>query len=148
MHVKNIHKYAWVVTLKCKNDITVTNAFQKTLSESNRKLKNIWADKGSEFYKRSMKSLLLNNDTIMYSIHNEEKSVVTERLIRTLKNKICKYVTSVFKNVYLDKLGDLVNKYNNKYHSTIKMKPLHRNSSTYIDFGIENSKKHPKFEVV
>ena len=58
----------------------------------------------------------------MYSIHNEEKSVVAERFIRTLKTKICKYMTSVSKNVYIDKLDDKVGEYNNTYHRTIKMK--------------------------
>ena len=61
----------------------------------------------------------------MYSKHNEGKSVVAERFIRTLKNKIYKYMTSVSKNVYIDKLDDIVNKYKNTYHITIKMKPVH-----------------------
>ena len=69
-----------------------------------------------------MKSWLEKNDIEMYSTHNQEKSVVTERFIRTLRNKIYKYMTSISKNVYIDKLDDIVNKYNNAYHSTIKMK--------------------------
>ena len=60
----------------------------------------------------------------MYSIHNKGKSVVAERFIRTLKTKIYKYMTSISKNVYIDKLDDIVNEYNNTYHRTIKMKPL------------------------
>ena len=60
----------------------------------------------------------------MYSIRNEGKSVVAERCIRTLKNKIYKYMTSVSKNVYIDKLDDIVDKYNNTYHRTITMKPV------------------------
>ena len=59
----------------------------------------------------------------MYSIHNEEKSVVAERFIRTLKNKLYKYMTLVSKNVYINKLDDIVDEYNNTYHRTIKMKP-------------------------
>ena len=70
--------------------------------------------KFSEFYNRSMKSFLQNNDTEMYSVHNEGKSVVTERFIKTLKNKTYKYMTSISKNVYIHKLADIVNKYNNK----------------------------------
>ena len=58
----------------------------------------------------------------MYSTHNEGKSVVAERFIRTLKSKIYEYMTSISKNVYIDELGDIVNKYNNTYHTTIKMK--------------------------
>ena len=60
----------------------------------------------------------------MYSKHNEGKSVVAERFIRTLKNKIYKYMTSVSKNVYIDKLDDIVNEYDNTYQNTIKMKPV------------------------
>ena len=60
----------------------------------------------------------------MYSIHNEGKSVVAERFIRTLKNKIYKYKTSISKKFYIAKLDDTVNEYNNTYHRTIKMKPV------------------------
>ena len=68
----------------------------------------------------------------MYSTHNEGKSVIAERFIKTLKNEMCKYMPSVLQNVYIDKLDDVVNKYNNTYHSTIKMKPVDVKSSTYI----------------
>ena len=72
----------------------------------------------------------------MYSTHNEGKSVVAERLIKTLKNKIYKYMTSISKNVYVDKLDDIVNKYKNTYHCTIKMKPVDVKPSTYIDIKL------------
>ena len=65
-----------------------------------------------------------NNDIEIYSTHNEGKYSIAKRLIRTLKNKIYKYMTSVLKNVYIDKLDGIVNKYNNLYHGTIKMKPV------------------------
>ena len=71
----------------------------------------------------------------MYSTHNEGKSVVTERFIRTLKNKIYKYMTSISKNVYIDRSDDIVDKYNNTYDSTIKMKPIDVKSNKYIDFS-------------
>ena len=83
----------------------------------------------------------------MYSTHNEGKSVVAERFIRTLKNKIYKYMTSISKNVYIDKLDDIVNKYNNTYHSTIKMKPVDVKSNTYIDSSKEINDKDPKFKI-
>ena len=70
----------------------------------------------------------------MYSAHKEGISVVAERFIRTLKNKIYKYITPVSKNMYIDKLDDTVNRYNNTY-SRIKMKPAHVNSSTYVDLN-------------
>ena len=69
----------------------------------------------------------------MYSTHNEGKSVVAEKFFRTLKNKIYKYMTSISTNVYIHKLDDIVNKYNNKYHSTNKMKPVDVKPSTYIE---------------
>ena len=96
--VINIYnKYAWVIPLKDKKGITITNAFQKILNESKHKPNEIWADKGSEFYNRSMKSWLQDNNIEMHSTRNERNSVVAERFIRTLKYKIYKYMTSVSK---------------------------------------------------
>ena len=73
----------------------------------------------------------------MYSIHNEGKSVVAERLIRTLKTKIYKYMTTISSimttSVYIDQLDNIVNDYNNTYHRTIKIKPIDVNNNTYID---------------
>ena len=83
----------------------------------------------------------------MYSTDNEGKSFIAERFIRTLKNKIYKYMTSVAKTVSIDKLGDIVNKYNNIYHSTIKMKAVHVNSNTYVESSKEINNKNPKFIV-
>ena len=83
----------------------------------------------------------------MYSIHNEGKSVVAERFIRTLKTKIYKYMTSISKNVYIDKLDDIVGEYNNTYHRAIKMKHLDVNDNTYIDFKKEVNDKDPEFKV-
>ena len=77
----------------------------------------------------------------MYSTHNEGKSVATESFIRTLQN-----MTSVSKNVYINKLENIVNKYNNKHHSTIKMTPVDVMSGTYIDFDKKNNKEDPKFK--
>ena len=91
--------------------------------------------------------MLKDNDTEMYSINNEGKSVVAERFIRTLKTKIYKYMTSVSKNVYIDKLDDIVGGYNNTYHRTIKMKLVGVEDNTYIDFKKEANNKDPKFEV-
>ena len=109
-------KYTRIVSLKDKKGSSIVNTFQKILDKSGRKPNKIWVDKGSEFYNNSFKKWLKDNDIEMYSIHNEEKSVVAERFIRTLKNKIYKYMTSVSKNVYIDKLDDIVREYNNKYH--------------------------------
>ena len=80
-------KYIWVIPLKDKKGITITNAFQKILDESNRKLNKIWLDKDSDVCSRSMKLWLQDNNIEMYSIHNEGKSVIAERFIRTLRNE-------------------------------------------------------------
>ena len=117
-------KYAWVVPSKDKKGISIVKAFQIILRQSNRKPNKIWVDKGSEFYNAYFKKWLRDNDIAMYSTHNEGKSVVAERFIRTLKSIIYKYMTSISKNVYNDKLDDIVDEYNNTYHTTIKMKPI------------------------
>ena len=95
-----------------------------------------------------MKLWLQKNDIEMYSKHNEGKSVVTERFISTLKNKIYEYMTSISKNVYINKLDEIVNKYKNIYHNTIKMKPVNVKDDTYIDFGKQNNNKDLKSEIV
>ena len=140
-------KYAWVVPLKDKKGASIVNAFQKILKESDRKPNKIWVDKGSEFYNSSLKKWLKDTDIEMHSIHNEGKSVVAERFIRTLKSKIYKYITSVSKNVHIDKLDDVVGEYNNTYHRTIKIKPVDVKHNTYIDFDKEVNDKDPKFKL-
>ena len=101
-------KYAWVIPLKGKKGVSVVNAFQKILDKSKRKPNKIWVDKGSEFYNSSFKKWLKDNDIEMHSIYNEGKSIVAEKFIRTLKNKIYKYITSISKKMYIDKLDDIV----------------------------------------
>ena len=83
----------------------------------------------------------------MYSIHNEGKSVVAERFIRILKNKIYKYMTSIPKNVYINKLDNIVDEYNNTYYRTIKMKPADVEDNTYINFNNKVNDKDPKLKV-
>ena len=83
----------------------------------------------------------------MYSTHNEGKPIIAERFIRTLKSKIYKYMTSTSKNMYIDKLDDIVNKYNNTYHRTIKMKPIDVKDNTHIDIDKEVHDKNPKFKI-
>ena len=99
-------------------------AFQSILKQSNRKPNKIWVDKGSEFYNVSFKKWFQENDIVMYSTHNEGKSVVAERFIRMLNSKIYKHMTSISKNVYIDKLDDIVDEYNNTYHTAIKMSKI------------------------
>ena len=126
--------YAWVVPLKDKKEVSIVDAFQKILGDLNRKPNKTWVDKRSEFYNSSFWKCLKDNDIEMYSIHNEGKSVVVERFIRTLKTKIYKYMTAISKNVYIDILDNVVNECYNTYNRTIKMKPVNVKDNTYIDF--------------
>ena len=138
-------KYAFVVPLKDKKGIV--NAFNKIKKQSNRKPKKIWVDQGGEFYNRVFKKWLSDNDIIMYSTFNEGKSVVAERFIRTLKNKLYKHMTATGKNVYYDVLEDVVNEYNNTKHNSIRMKPKdvkNDNKKVYID---EHNEKDSRFKV-
>ena len=140
-------KYAFVIPLKGKKGISIVDAFNKIIKQSGKKPNKMWVDQGNEFYNNNFKKWLLDNDIIMYSTYNEGKSVVAERFIRTLKNKFYKHMTTTGKNVYYDVLDDVVNKYNNTKHSTIKMKPIDvgdNNKRVYID---EHNEKDSRFKV-
>ena len=139
-------KYVWVVPIKYKKGTSVVNAFKKIISKE-RKPNKIWVDQGSEFYNKSFKHFLKINNIEIYSTYNEGKSVVAERFIRTLKNKIFKHMTAISKNVYFDVLDDIVNKYNNIVHRTIKMKPIDVGSDSYAEYSENSNKKDPKFKV-
>ena len=117
-------KYAWVVPIKDKKGTSIVNVFKKILINSSRKPNKICVDQDSEFYYKSFKDFLKINNIEMYSTYSEGKSVVAERFIRTLKNKIFKHMAAISKNIYFDMLDDTVNKYNNIVHRTIKMKPI------------------------
>ena len=138
-------KYAWVIPLKDKKGTSI-NAFQKIISKG-RKPNKIWVDQGSEFHNKSFTVFLKINNIEMYPTFNEGKSVVAERFIRTLKNKMFKYMTSISKNVYFDVLDDIVNKYNNTVHKTIKMKPIDVTNNSFVEYNEESNKNDPKFKV-
>ena len=95
---------------KIKKGVSIVNAFQSILKKSNRKPNKNWVDKDSEFYNSHFKKWLKDNSIEIYSTHNEIKYVVAERFIRTIKSEIYKYMTSISKNVYIDKLDDIVHK--------------------------------------
>ena len=145
--IDTFSKHAWIVPLKDKKGITFVKAFQKILNDSPRKPNKIWVDKASEFNNSFFQKLLKDNDIKMYSTHNAGKSVFTEKFIRTLKNKIYKHMTVVSKDVYIDKLDNIVNEYNNTYNRTIKVKPIEVKDNTYIDSVKEVNDKDSKFKV-
>ena len=143
-------KYAFVIPLKDKKGTSIVNAFNKIIKQSNKRAKDtsaqhvkpnkIWVDQGGEFYNNVFKKWLSDNDIIMYSTYNEGKSVVAERFIRTLKNRLYKDMTATGKKVYYDVLDD------NSKHNTIKMKPIDvkNNKRVYID---EHNEKDSRFKV-
>ena len=135
-------KYAWVIPLKNKKRTSIVNAFQKIISKG-RGPNKIWVDQGSEFYNQSLNDFLKISNIEMNSTFHEGKSVVAERFIRTLKNKIFKDMTAISRNVYFGVLDDIVNKYNNTVHKTIKMKPV----DVTVEYNEESNKKDPKFKV-
>ena len=131
---------------KDKKGTSIVNAFKKIVSKGQRKPNKTWVDQGSEFYNQSFKDFLKINNIEMYSTYNGGKSVVAERIIRTLKNKVFKHMTTVSKNVYIDVLDDIVNKYNNTIHRTIKMKPIDVTDDFYAKYNEDSNKINPKFK--
>ena len=154
-------KYAWIVPKKDKKGTSIVNVLKKIISEGCKPNK-IWVDQGGEFCNKSFKYFLKMNNIKMYSTYNEGKSVVAERFIRTLQNKIFKHMAPISKNVYSDVLDDIVNKYNNTVHRTIKMKPIDITGDFYVKSNgivfnkdsielhsveLRSNKKNPKFKV-
>ena len=142
-------KYAWVVFLKYKKGVTVTNAFQTILDSSKRKPNKIWVDQGSEFYSSHFRKWLKNNNIKMYSTYNGGRSVIAEIFIKTLKNKIYKNMRAISKNVYFDVLDDIADEYNNTYHRIIKMKPIDVKDDFFLLNIMKNlMKKIPNLKLV
>ena len=118
----------------------------KKIISKGRKPSKIWVDQGGEFYNNFFKRFLKINKTEMYSTHNEGKSVVAERFIKTLKNKFFKHMTAISKNVFFDALDDTVNKYNNTVCRSIKMKPIDVTSDSYAEYNEDSDEKDPRFK--
>ena len=139
-----ISKYAFVAPFKDKKGTTISNSFRGILANSKRKPNKIWTDQGSEFYNIQFKKWF---NIEIYLTHNEGKSIVAERFIRTLKNKIYKYKAANSENVYFNVLNDIVDEYNNTYHKTIKMKPIDAKSDSFAEYNEGSNEKDPKFKV-
>ena len=101
----------------------------------------MWVDQGREFYNKSFKYFLKINHIEMYSTYNEGKSVVAERFIRTLKNKFFKHMTAINQNIYCNVLDDIVDKYNNTVHRTIKINPIEVTDDYYAEYNENFNKK-------
>ena len=140
-------RYPWVIHLQNKKGDSIVEGFKKTLNNSNKKPNKIWVDYGKEFYNNKFKNFLKDNDIEMYSTFNEGKSVIAERFIKTLKNKIYKHMTTIGKNVYVNVLDDIVQNYNNTINNSIKMKPKDVKNNNLTEYIEEFNKKNPKFKI-
>ena len=116
-------KYGWIVALKDKKTESVSLAFVHIFKKSKRKPEKLWTDKGSEFISKHFKDFLKKNNIMLYHTQNEEKSSVVERWNRTMKNRMWKMFSANNNTIYWDKLDKLLDDYNNRKHSSIKMSP-------------------------
>ena len=132
--------------MKDKKGKTVLNASMKIKNESNCKPNKFWVDQRGEFYNKLMQEWLGNNDILMYSTHNEGKSVIAERFIKILMSKIYKKMTANDNKSYLPYLNRLVGQYNNTYHHFINKKPINADCSAFTK-KIETNPKALKFKV-
>ena len=147
-------KFAWAIPLKDKKGSSITTAFADIVKKYKRKPKYLWVDKGSEFYNKTFKEWLLQNDIELYSTFNEGKAVVIERLNRTLKSRMYKQFTIQNNTIWYNIVDKLVNDYNNTKHSSIKMTPVEaskkKNEGTvYFNLygDMEQSSSKPKFKI-
>ena len=140
-------KYAFVVPLKNKRGESIVEGFKKIVNESGRQPNKIWVDQGSEFYKKVFKNWLKDKGIEMYSAYNEGRSVIAERFIRTLKNKLYKHMTAVDKNVYWDVLDDIVKKYNGTINKSIGMRPKDVSDDVKAEHVEESNEKSARFSV-
>ena len=145
MYIDLFSTYVWVVPLKDKRGTTIANALQKIIWKG-RKPNKIRVFKGGEFYNNLFMRFLKVNNIQLYLTYNAGKSVAAERFIRRLKNKIFKHMTVISKSVYSDVLDNIVNKYNNTVHRTIKMKPVDVTSHSYAEYNEDSNEKTPKFK--
>ena len=139
-------KHALLVFLEDKRGFNIVNTFQKIISKG-RKPNKICVDQGGEFYNKLFKRFLKINNIKMYSTYHERKSVVAERFIRTLKNKIFNHMTAVSKNAYFDVLDTNFDQYNSTVHRSIKIKPIDVTFDSYAEDNKDSNEKDPKFKV-
>ena len=142
-------KYGWIMPLRQKTGVAVASAFKKIFNEGRRPEK-LWIDKGSEFYNKQVKSLGVE----LYSTENEEKSCVVERWNRTMKEKMFKYFSANSTRKYIDILEDMVDRYNNTKHSSIKITPAEASKKENENIvwlrlygGVKSEPIKPKFSI-
>ena len=144
-------KYGWAIPLKTKTGAEVADGFKKVFEEQTPS--RIWVDRGKEFFNQNVKKLLEKNGVMLYTTHNDLKSCVVERWNRTIKSKMWKYFTANHTRKYIDILPDLIEKYNNSYHQSIKTTPIKARlkendlSVTKALYGKKVTNIPPKFKI-
>ena len=138
-------KNSWAKPLKDKKGKTVVNALIEIVNESNCKPNKLWVDQEKELYNKLIQEWLDNN-ILMYTTHNKSKSIIAERLIKTLKAKIYQKITAINSKSYLSYLSKLVDQYNAIYLHSINKKPINADYFALTD-KIETTSKAPKFKV-
>ena len=143
-------KTAYTIPLKSKSSQEIIESFEKLFS--NRKPKKLWTDQGSEFTNNKFKEFLKSNNIELYHVYNEGKACVIERFNRTLGEMIQKHLTATNSSQYIDILQKLLNDYNTRTHSTIKMSPyeasLPENREEVLKvFKQKTENKKPKFNI-
>ena len=141
------NKYVFVVPLKDKKGPTIADAFKVFWKIQKENQIRYGLIKAGNFTTLIFNKWLKGRKVEMYSTHNEGKSVVAERFIRTSKNKIYKHMTAHSENVYFNVSNDIIDKYNNRYKKTIKMKPIDVKRGSFVEYNEEYDKKDPKFKV-
>ena len=131
-------KFVWIVPLRSKSGHDVFNAFNVILNKSKTNPKFLWVDKGSEFYNKNFMKMMEMRNIKMYSVFNENKSAIIERFNRTIKERMFEYFTSIGEYRWIDEIENLVKRYNNTFHSTIKMTPIEANSNKNHDTVFSN----------
>ena len=117
-------KHAHTIPSKSKSNDVVFDAFKKLFKSTHRSPKKLWTDQGSEFINHNFKKLLKDNNIELHHVYNEGKANVIERFNRTLGEMIQKYMTTNQTSKYINVLENLLNEYNNKFHTSIKMTPF------------------------
>ena len=147
-------KFAWVIPLKDKKGSSITTAFADIIKKYKRKPKYLWVDKGSEFYNKTFKEWLLQNDIELYSTFNEGKAVIIERFNRTLKSRMYKQFTIQNNTIWYNIIDKLVDEYNETKHGSIKLTPVEASKKknhglVYFNLygDIEASKQKTKFKI-
>lgn len=141
-------KYAYAVPLKSKSGSEIVNAFQHLFKTSGRQPKKLWTDAGKEFINSDFQSFLKQNHIQLYQVYNEGKACVVERFNRTLGEMIQKHLTCTNSSKYIDVLQQMIDSYNNRYHTSIKMSPFEASDPKNADEVRENLYGHDTVDSV